>query len=189
MNKIPHPFPSLVRAEWMPLRLCWEESPPGQAPPAVRWWSSGDYLTWEIRMPSSDDVSGAVLPVRKGFVEGLWEQDVGECFVLDRGSGRYVEYNLSPDGAWWACRHTGIRQRDPVQPDWMTAGIRTECDRGTTHRLARMTVPMPQPGDVAVNFTAIVTTRERRRFYSLAPLGGDRPDFHRPAEWLEVDCS
>lgn len=34
------------------------------------------------------------------FIEGLWNSDVVELFIGDR-QGRYVEFNVSADGAWW----------------------------------------------------------------------------------------
>lgn len=42
----------------------------------------------------------ARLHSRGDFIEGLWNDDVVELFVRDR-NGRYVEFNVSADGAWW----------------------------------------------------------------------------------------
>jgi len=47
---------------------------------------------------------------RGDFVEGLWNDDVIELFVRDH-SGRYVEFNVSADGAWWFMPFTDYRTR------------------------------------------------------------------------------
>jgi len=37
------------------------------------------------------------------FHEQLWEYDVAEFFLSDPVTGNYLEFNLSPNGAHWAC--------------------------------------------------------------------------------------
>ncbi len=58
----------------------------------------------------------------EGFVEGLWEHDVAEFFLLDRRRGTYQEYNLSPGGAWWAAAFSAPRVRLDPQPDLAAFG-------------------------------------------------------------------
>jgi hypothetical protein len=50
------------------------------------------------------------------FTPELWKHDVAELFLTDPTSGRYFEFNLSPNGAWWSCEFTAPRVRaEPVE--------------------------------------------------------------------------
>lgn len=46
------------------------------------------------------------------FVEGLWNGDVGELFIMS-SDGAYQEFNFSPSGAWWSMKHAAYRVRVP----------------------------------------------------------------------------
>ena len=58
------------------------------------------------------------------FQAELWRHDVAELFIADPVSGRYFEFNLAPNGAWWSCEFTAPRVRaeemDIVMPDVAT---------------------------------------------------------------------
>jgi hypothetical protein len=56
------------------------------------------------------------------FVEGLWERDVIEFFLLDSESGKYVEFNFSPTGAWW-CMLFDEYHRRSISPSFITASV------------------------------------------------------------------
>ena len=43
------------------------------------------------------------------FQENLWKYDVVEFFVATPDARRYLEFNLSPNGAWWAAAFTEPR--------------------------------------------------------------------------------
>ena len=45
------------------------------------------------------------------FQAELWRHDVAELFIADPVSGRYFEFNLAPNGAWWSCEFTAPRVR------------------------------------------------------------------------------
>ena len=45
------------------------------------------------------------------YFEGLWNQDVIELFIDINCEGHYVEFNLSPQGAWWFQHFEGYRVR------------------------------------------------------------------------------
>jgi predicted amidohydrolase len=45
------------------------------------------------------------------FMPGLWEHDVAELFIAHPG-GRYFEFNLSPNAAWWSCEFKAPRVRE-----------------------------------------------------------------------------
>lgn len=168
-------------AEWMPLHLPWQPAAAARSP-RVRWWQEAGLLVWEIIAP---------LPLAArdqfktgGFVEGLWTQDVAEFFIADCGTGTYTEYNLSPGGAWWGACFGAPRVRVGRQP--VPCGVQTMVTWLATHWIGRMSFPLPDLEGSAVNFTAITAAVAGRQYYSLAPLQGDRPDFHRPQEWLKA---
>jgi hypothetical protein len=117
-------------------------------------------------------------------MEGLWEQDIAECFLLDRRTGHYTEYNLSPGGAWWAAHFTAPRIRLVPQPTAAEYGVRTSGEWTATGWTGRMELPLPDMSNHFINFTAITARSGIRHYASLAPLGGEKPDFHRPQDWL-----
>lgn len=126
------------------------------------------------------------------FTAGLWQHDVAELFVADPASGRYLEFNLAPNGAWWSCEFTGPRVRaEEVEVAFPEVAAFAELapDGGW---VAAMSVPLDLlrarvgfgEGSVA-NVTFIVGSPEQR-FLSAADLGGGEPDFHRPEKFPKV---
>jgi hypothetical protein len=63
------------------------------------------------------------------FLAELWRHDVAELFIADPASGRYFEFNLAPNGAWWSCEFTAPRvvprkrtsrcRKSPRFPTWL----------------------------------------------------------------------
>ena len=49
------------------------------------------------------------------FTPNLWQYDAAEFFLVHPGTGRYLEFNLAPNGAWWSCEFRAARER--VRPD------------------------------------------------------------------------
>ncbi len=168
---------------WSPLRRLWAEGTE-EVVPQVRWWTEGTRFVWEMKCPLPLAERKTFAPT--GFIEGLWEQDLAECFMLDRRTGHYQEFNLGPGGAWWSARFSAPRVRIAPQPSALSFGVLTEVEWTAAAWIGRLSFPVPDLGSAAVNFTAIVASSEGRRFYSLAPLGGSRPDFHRPADWISL---
>lgn len=230
---------------WQPLKLHWNPDAPDLAEPEVRWFLTGrsgfpksesseeaapsasaGRLVWEMKLPlpwaaRETFASG-------GFTPELWRQDVAECFLGNPRSGRYIEFNLSPGGAWWACVFTAPRVPLQPQPSPDSFAVETSVAWFADHWMARMSVPLellagedigagtgtgagagagpehPAAQDLVVNFAAVRATPPpvliansppgqpsgtpelRRNFFSLAPLGGEVPDFHRPDEWLKL---
>ena len=126
------------------------------------------------------------------FQADLWCYDVAELFLADPLSGRYFEFNLAPNGAWWSCEFTAPRVRaeeaeiampevatfSEMDPDgsWVAAMalpielLKARLDFGPATRL---------------NVTMILES-PRQRFLSAADLGADEPDFHRPGRFPQV---
>ena len=126
------------------------------------------------------------------FQAELWRHDVAELFIADPASGRYFEFNLAPNGAWWSCEFTAPRVRaeecDIIMPD-----VATFSDMAPDGSwVAAMAIPLdllkarldfgPQS---RVNVTMILESPEQR-FLTAADLGGGEPDFHLPAAFPEL---
>ena len=120
------------------------------------------------------------------FQEGLWESDVGELFLLEPESGRYLEINLAPNGAWWACWHSGVRQREEEQPSF--DGIEaqgTSDDHGWEASISLPFALFAEPQSLRYNITFILNS-PAQTFHSLAELPGEQPDFHQPQFFLPL---
>ncbi len=127
-----------------------------------------------------------------GFQADLWRYDVAELFLADPASGRYFEFNLAPNGAWWSCEFTAPRVRaeeveiampevatfSEMAPDgsWVAAMalpinlLKARLDFGPATRL-NVTMILESPG---------------QRFLSAADLGEGEPDFHRPGRFPQA---
>lgn len=126
------------------------------------------------------------------FQAELWRHDVAELFLADPVSGRYFEFNLAPNGAWWSCEFTAPRVRaeeveiampevatfSEMAPDgsWVAAMalpvdlLKARLDFGTGTRL---------------NVTMILES-PRQRFLSAVNLGEGEPDFHQPDRFSQA---
>jgi hypothetical protein len=121
-------------------------------------------FTFECGCPAScDEVSG--------FVEGLWNRDVGEFFLI-AADGRYQEFNLSPTGAWWSARFRGYRDQECQLPD---LSVTSTGARSRSGWKASLTVPVSEILEwERYQVTAILGGR----FFSTGRCEGE-PDFHR----------
>ncbi len=121
------------------------------------------------------------------FLPGLWQYDVAELFLADVSSGRYFEFNLAPNGAWWSCEFIAPRVRaeacEIAMPD-----VATFADLAADGSwLAAMAIPLDLlrarldfgPATHA-NVTMIIGS-PGQRFLTAADLGGEVPDFHQPS--------
>lgn len=127
-----------------------------------------------------------------GFQADLWRWDVAEWFVAHPDSGRYLEFNLAPNGAWWSCEFTAPRVRAD-ETDIAFPEVATFADLAPDGTwVAAMAIPIDLlearigfgTGSTA-NVTMILGS-PAQRFLSAAPLGGGPPDFHRPERFTEL---
>lgn len=129
------------------------------------------------------------------FQADLWEYDVAELFLADPASGRYFEFNLSPNGAWWTCEFTGPRVRadevDIAMPDIAT--FSEMAPDGSW--VAAMAIPLDLlqarldfGSETKMNVTMILGS-PNQQFVSAANLGDGPPDFHQPAKFPKVSFS
>lgn len=127
-----------------------------------------------------------------GFLAELWRYDVAELFLSDPKSGRYFEFNLAPNGAWWSCEFTGPRVRaeevDIAMPE--VATFANLAPDGSW--MAAMAIPLDLLRarldfgfDTHANVTMILESPEQR-FFSASNLGPGEPDFHRPETFPKV---
>ena len=171
---------------WQNLDCDWFQNP---VLPSVRGQilSQGDTLTFTASRTAAANSHPDSQPGQ--FFEGLWQHDVAEVFFLEPESGRYLEVNLAPNGAWWACWHSGARVRQKRQPDFSKIeahGLTNE------HRWeASIHLPTALFASVATlrfNMTFVLNS-PKQSFLSLAQLPGKQPDFHQPEHFLELPKS
>lgn len=135
------------------------------------------------------DCAPDFVPTAMGFTPELWKHNCLELFVACPASGRYVEFNLAPGGAWWSCAFAGPRLPDgsadrvematsgyPEATGWRVVGRASLADI----RVAIGNEPW------SANVTAIVGGggTEPEGLHSVARLGA--ADFHRPHEYLPL---
>jgi hypothetical protein len=126
------------------------------------------------------------------FQADLWQYDVAELFLADPVSGRYFEFNLAPNGAWWSCEFTAPRVRAD-EADIAMPEVATFSDMAPDGSwLAAMAIPLRLlrarldfgPA-TRMNVTMILESPEQK-FISATDLGPGEPDFHQPARFAPV---
>jgi hypothetical protein len=125
------------------------------------------------------------------FTEGLWEADVVELFLANPKTGFYVEFNLSPHGAWWCCTFDSPRSRcaDGAKPieSVQTRAAYTEEGWDSTMLVYLKSLPDRLAFDADFTLANITFCLGRpQQFITLADLGGGEPDFHRPDKWIPI---
>ena len=126
------------------------------------------------------------------FQADLWKHDVAELFIADPVSGRYFEFNLAPNGAWWSCEFTAPRvraeERDIAMPE-----VATFADMAADGAwVAAMVIPLDllkarlDFGPRSRANVAFVLGSPEQRFLTAVNPGGATPDFHRPADFPQV---
>ncbi|MDR0498767.1 MAG: hypothetical protein LBH03_03395, partial [Holophagales bacterium] len=75
------------------------------------------------------------------FVEGLWESDVVELFLVNPRTGFYIEFNLGPRGAWWFCSFDAPRKRTSIGPVSLP-GVKTHSAPTETGWDSSLIVPL-----------------------------------------------
>lgn len=120
------------------------------------------------------------------FLADLWKYDAAELFLMDPKSGRYIEWNLAPNGAWWSCEFLSARVRadeqDIVMPDVQTYADLSEDGSW----VAAMSLPLDllrarlDFGPYTMGNVAMVLNSPEQRLLSLASIGEGKRDLHRP---------
>lgn len=152
----------------------------------VNWFLAVDPKSWYFGLISTCGSPVFDASFRNGeFREGLWFNDVAELFVLDCVTGAYSEWNLGPQGGWWAANFDSYRKRSTRQVLYSTA-IRTYSCIDSTGWKAALGGPnetFPAVGkNQKLHFSAIVGSPEQR-FLTSAPSPTGEPDFHKPSNF------
>lgn len=129
------------------------------------------------------------------FQNELWEYDVAELFVTDPSSGRYFEFNLAPNGAWWTCEFTAARQR-AEEMDIAMPEVATFSDMAVDGSwLAAMAIPLDllrarlDFGPATRLNVAMILESPAQKFVSATDFGDGAPDFHQPSRFSEFTLS
>jgi hypothetical protein len=125
------------------------------------------------------------------FREGLWQHDVAELFIAAADRQRYLEFNVSPNGAWWFAGFAAPRERiaEHCLPE-----IRTEAfAHAAGGWAAALGIPLDFLNqhvawgpDSALNVTLILDSPDQR-FLTATDLGHGAPDFHRPERFSAIE--
>lgn len=138
-----------------------------------------DLLVVRFELPVSPTPRDDTAPGE--FVEGLWNFDVAELFLLD-AAGAYLEFNLSPYGEWWACRFSDYRAGSSPQHGLRVKPRARITSDGWSGELyipaAEISSTGINPTEAKIHISAILGSGADRRFISSRPCYGIDPDFH-----------
>lgn len=114
------------------------------------------------------------------FVEGLWESNVAELFVM-ASDGKYQEFNVSEDGAWWAMTFLSHRVRSPSPK--VPKGVTITTERSTQSWTAIMAIPLASlevewNQNVALHVCGILYRQGVPTYLTSKAQSGFPPDFH-----------
>ena len=159
-----------------------------QPPFYYSFWVEGEELAFRARR----EAAACIHPQAKEgeFQEELWRYDVVEFFIATPDAKRYLEFNLCPNGAWWAAGFTEPRVAlpgfDAQELSPRTRGhlesTRWECEaRIPLPRLARWGWQPSAPRRMAV--CAVICRDGQYTYLTTCEQRAGRPDFHHPWDW------
>ena len=120
------------------------------------------------------------------FIPELWKYDVAEFFLSHPSSGRYLEFNLAPNGAWWSAEFVAPRVRDYRQ-EGRIPGVKTYSEIAPDGQWqAAASIPLDFlearfdfGNQSRMNVTCIVDS-PAQKFLSASSAASGEPDFHLP---------
>ena len=126
------------------------------------------------------------------FTPELSKYDVAEFFLSHPASGRYLEFNLAPNGAWWSAEFTAPRECAHTE-DLPVPGVKTFAELSPDGSwLAAASIPLDVlkarfgfGPDTRMNVTMILDSPEQK-FLTAVPAPDGEPDFHRPDLFQQV---
>lgn len=126
------------------------------------------------------------------FQAGLWQHDVAELFLADPVSGRYFEFNVAANGAWWTCEFSAPRVRAD-EAEIAMPEVATFSDLAPDGSwLAAMAIPLDllrarlDFGPATRMNVAMILESPAQKFVSASDLGTGPPDFHQPQRFSQV---
>ncbi|MCB9507297.1 MAG: hypothetical protein H6700_08145 [Myxococcales bacterium] len=143
---------------------------------------AGGQLVVDIDAPFHGDPPP---PAAAGELDGLWNHEVVELMLVG-ASGRYLELEVGPHGHSLAIALSGVRVREALLD---LASVDVAISDGRWQARVTLDGRHVPPGVTAANAFAIHGIGTARRFLCAAPTRGERPDFHRLAEFVRIDDS
>ena len=126
------------------------------------------------------------------FQAELWRHDVAELFLFDPVSGRYFEFNLAPNGAWWTCEFIAPRVRADLAEIAMPEVATFSELSADGSWVAAMAIPVDLlkarlnfGNETHVNVTMIIESPVQK-FISATDLGPGEPNFHQPEQFPKI---
>ncbi len=126
------------------------------------------------------------------FQAELWRHDVAELFLFDPVSGRYFEFNLAPNGAWWTCEFIAPRVRADLAEIAMPEVATFSELSADGSWVAAMAIPVDLlkarlnfGNETHVNVTMILESPVQK-FISARDLGPGEPNFHQPGQFSKI---
>lgn len=122
----------------------------------------------------------------------LWRYDVAEFFLQSADRQRYLEFNLSPNGAWWSSAFDAPRQPAPGEPAPVPEVItRAHQDAEGWQAAASLPLAWLQKhygfgAKTTLNATFILNS-PAQIFLTAGDLGPGEPDFHRPRAFPAIE--
>lgn len=161
-----------------------------ESPPAFGFAIDPVHLHFHVARGASARMHPEARP--GDFTANLWQHDAAEFFVVHPDSGRYLEFNLAPNGAWWSCEFTAPRRRawpdDIPFPDVITGGV---CGAEAWEATASLPLAFLRERFAFGPRTRLNATftllSPGPRFLSATPLGPGEPDFHQPGRLPPVE--
>lgn len=128
------------------------------------------------------------------FFEGLWRYDCGELFLYSPSNGRYVEFNLSPNGAWWSCVFSAPRVRhiqcSPPEIETSSSVGEERWRAGFEVSLEEIYRCLGTVVDLRGNVTLVLGYSPDHdtpltNLHTIAPLSA--VNFHLPNDWVPIE--
>jgi hypothetical protein len=179
LNAAPLAVPAAPAALALEITRRWDGAPLPELRARVLLSAESDGLWVEAGMAHSRTPRIPAAP-RGARVEGLWEFDVVEGFVV-AADGRYFELELGAGGHYLALAFDAPRRR---VRDFARESLAVEWQSDGKSWRARCRVPrawLPEP-IARANAFAIAGGE----FAVHTPVGGSQPDFHRPHAFPEL---
>ncbi|MGA0845541.1 MAG: hypothetical protein ACO3RV_03300 [Luteolibacter sp.] len=159
-------------------------------PAAFSLADDGRHLWFVAHHRSPASIHPTATPGR--FMPELWQYDCAELFLGDPASGRYLEFNLAPNSAWWSCEFTAPRSRaeeiDIAMPDVATFAELTADGAW----LVAMAIPTDllrarlNYGSTSTANVTFILGSPNQKFISAANMGDGPLDFHQPEKFPTV---
>ena len=150
-----------------------------------------------LRFEARREAAAIVHPAAKlgCFQEELWRYDVVEFFIATADARSYLEFNLCPNGAWWAEGFTEPRVKLPgfdalslrpiLQADMQQARWRCSAELPLEPLRRRGWLPW----ECRLAACAVLCREGVYTYLTSCEQRVGRPDFHHPWDWEMAQLS